>query len=85
MSQGCVKKAVPRSGMPSAPEVLVLDIVKAIALHTRISKIELHLKGCELGGLLLVTIEFVRLSREESASRKAIQQSLASTKITDLI
>ena len=46
------------------PEILVLDVVEPVALKAGIGRIDLQLEGGELGGFLLLTVEFVQAGLE---------------------
>ena len=46
------------------PEVLVFDVVEPVALQTRVGRVDLQFEGGELGGFLLLAVEFVQAGLE---------------------
>jgi hypothetical protein len=46
------------------PEVLVFDVVEAVALQTRIGRVDLQLEGGELGSFLLFSTELLKAELE---------------------
>ena len=58
------------------PEVFVLDVVEAVALQAWVGGIDLQLEGGELGGFLLIAIEFLKAGLEAVGEEERHQVNL---------
>ena len=67
------------------PEVLVLDVVEAVALQTRIGRVDLQLKGGELGSFLLFSTELLKAGLEAVGEEEShgIKMAAAATRCTE--
>ena len=67
------------------PEVFVFDVGEPMALQAWIGRVDLKFEGGELGGLLLLAVEFVQAGLEGVGEEKGhgIKMSAAATRCSE--